>query len=222
MTDLQSQRNLIMGTIAAQAALGTQAAAQALYEAGGKDLLAGAVQSAVRRACTRSALDVVTVMAPTLLIEGAAETTAAAMPSALRQLTTGAGVVVAGSARAASGQILRGAARVGGVGLLIDGAFGAFTGLRAYRRGTMTGKQAALHTATEAGTGAVSSATGVALAAGVIALTGSLAAPAVMAIGAGGALVTKLGLGRLFARKPAATPASDDLPLANAALPSGA
>ena len=222
MTDLQSQRNLIMGTIAAQAALGTQAAAQALYEAGGKDLLAGAVQSAVRRACTRSALDVVTVMAPTLLIEGAAEATAAAIPSTLRQLTTGAGVVVAGGARAASGQILRGAARVGGVGLLIDGAFGAFTGLRAYRRGTMTGKQAAVHTATEAGTGAVSSATGVALAAGVIALTGALAAPAVMAIGAGGALVTKLGLGRLLARKPAATPATDDLPLSNAALPSGA
>jgi len=218
MTDLHSQRNLIMGTIAAQAALGTQAAAQVLYEAGGKDLLAGAVQTAVRRACTRSALNVVTVMAPTLLMEGVAETTATAMPSALRQLT--AGTVAAGTARAAGGQILRGAARVGGVGMLIDGAFGAFTGIRAYRRGTMTGKQAAVHTATEAGTGAVSSATGVALAAGIIALTGTLAAPAVMAIGAGGALVTKLGLGRLFARKQAATPASADPALANAALPS--
>ena len=220
MTDLHSQRNLNMGTIAAQAALGTQVAAQALYEAGGKDLLAGAVQTAVRRACTRSALNVVTVMAPTLLIEGAAETTAAAVPSALRQLTVGA--ALAGTARAAGGQILRGAVRVGGVGMLIDGAFGAFTGLRAYRRGTMTGKQAAVYTATEAGTGAVSSATGVVLAAGVIALTGTLAAPAVMAIGAGGALVTKLGLGRLFARTPAATPATDDLPLTSAALPSGA
>jgi len=217
MTDLQSQRNLIMGTIAAQAALGTQAAAQALYEAGGKDLLAGAVQHAVRRACTRSAVDVVNVLAPTLLLDGVVGATA--VPPALRQLT--ASTVAAGTARAAGGQVLRGAARVGGVGLLIDGAFGAFTGLRAYRRGTMTGKQAALHTVTEAGTGAVSSATGVALAAGVIALTGALAAPAVMAIGAGGALMTKLGLGRLLARKPAATPATAATPISNAALSAG-
>ena len=218
MTDLQSQRNLIMGTIAAQAALGTQTAARALYEAGGKDLLADVVQSAVRRACTRSAVDVVNVLAPTLLLEGVTSTTAAAVPSALRQLTANTATVAAGTARAAGGQVLRGAARVGGVGLLIDGAFGAFTGLRAYRRGTMTGKQAAVHTATEAGTGAVSSATGVALAAGVIALTGTLAAPAVMAIGAGGALMTKLGLTRLLTRKPAATPAAAATPLSNAAL----
>lgn len=219
MTDLQSQRNLIMGTIAAQAALGTQAAAQALYEAGGKDLLAGAVQHAVRRACTRSAVGVVNVLAPTLLLDGAVGATATAVPSALRQLTVS--TVAAGTARAAGGQVLRGAARVGGVGLLIDGAFGAFTGLRAYRRGTMTGKQAAVYTVTEAGTGAVSSATGVALAAGVIALTGALAAPAVMAIGAGGALMTKLGLGRLLARKPAATPAAAATPISNAALSAG-
>lgn len=219
MTDLQSKRNLLMGTIAAQGALGSQVAAQALYEAGGNRLLAGAVQTAVRRACTRGALDVVTLMAPTLLIEGVSETAAAAVPSVLRQLQVGSAAVAAGTARVATGQILRGAMRVGGVGLLIDGAFGAFTGVRAYRRGTMTGKQAALHTATEAGTGAVSTATGVALAAGVIALTGGLAGPAVMAIGAGGALVTKLGLGRLLTRKPKATPASEGI--ANAALASG-
>ena len=208
MNDLQSsQRNLIMGTIAAQAALGSQAAAQALYEAGGKDILHGAVQTAVRKVFTRGALDAVTVLAPTLLIEGAVETTAAAIPSTLRQLTVATGAAAVGTARAATGQIFRGAVRVGGVGLLVDGAFGAVAGIRAYRKGTMTGKQAALHTATEAGTGAVSTATGVALAAGVIALTGGLAAPAVVAIGAGGALMTKLGLGRLLARKPTATPA---------------
>ncbi len=221
MTDLQSQRNLIMGTIAAQAALGTAVAAQALYEAGGKDVLASAVQTAVRRACTRSALDVVTTLAPNLLLESVAEVGAAAVPSALRQLTAGGAAAAATTARAASGQILRGAVRVGGVGLLIDGAFGAFTGLRAYRKGTMTGKQAALHTATEASTGAVSTATGVALAAGVVALTGGLAAPAIMAIGAGGALVTKLGLSRLLTRKPTATPATSADALANAALTSG-
>ncbi len=199
MTDIDSQRNLIMGTIAAQAALGTQAAATALYEAGGKHWLHGAVQTAVRKACTREAVDAVTVLAPNLLSPTVIESTASAMPAALRELTMTTASV---SARAAGAQILRSAARVGGVGLLIDGAFGAFTGVRAYRRGAMTGKQVALHTATEAGTGAVSSATGVALAAGVIALTGGLAAPAVMAIGAGGALMTKLGLGRLLQKKP--------------------
>lgn len=220
MTELpNSQRNLIMGTIAAQGALASQSAAQVLYEAGGKDILHGAVQTAVRKVFTRGALDAVTVLAPTLLIEGAAETTAAAVPSALRQLTVATGTAAAVTARAAGGQILRGAVRVGGVGLLIDGAFGAVAGFRAYRKGAMTGKQAALHTATEAGTGAVSSATGVALAAGVIALTGGLAAPTVMAIGAGGALMTKLGLGRLLARKPAATPAGAGVIDTTAALP---
>jgi hypothetical protein len=67
----------------------------------------------------------------------------------------------------------------------------------------MTRKQACVHTAIEAGTGAVSTATGVALVAGVIALTGALAAPTVLAIGAGGALATKLGLTRLLRRGPA-------------------
>ena len=222
MTDLQSQRNLIMGTIAAQGALGAQVAAQALYEAGGKRVLAEAVQSAVRKACTRGALDVVSVMAPTILIEGVSETTAAAMPSVLRQLTVATGKAAAGeTARMAGKQILRGAVRVGGVGMLIDGAFGVVAGIRGYRGGTMTGKQAALHTATEAGTGAVSSATGVALAAGVIALTGTLAAPAVIAIGAGGALATKLGLGRLLTRKPKPAAQEAAASMSSTALPAG-
>ena len=37
----------------------------------------------------------------------------------------------------------------------------------------------------------------------VIALTGALAAPTVLAIGAGGALAAKLGLTRLLQRRPA-------------------
>ncbi len=204
MNDLQSSpRNLIMGAIAGQGALGVQFAAQSLYDAGGKDLLSATLQAGVRRACTRGAVNTVTVLAPTLLVEGAAEATAAAVPPMLRALTVTTDAAAA-TARAAGGQVLRGALRVGAVGAVIDGAIGAMVGLIAYRRGTMTGKQACLHTATEAGTGAVSTATGVALAAGVIALTGGLAAPTVMAIGAGGALATKLGLGRLLRRRPAA------------------
>ena len=188
-----------MGAIAGQAALGVQEAAQTLYAAGGRRLLHTGVQAGVQRLCTRGALDTVTLLAPTLLIEGAAEATAAAVPSALLAVAS----ATAQTARAAAGQVLRGALRAGGVGLVIDGAVGAASGLWAYRRGAMTGKQACVHTATEASTGAVSTATGVALAAGVIALTGGLAAPTVLAIGAGGALATKLGLNRLLQRRPA-------------------
>jgi hypothetical protein len=209
MPELQTDpRNLIMGAIAGQGALGVQHAAQALFEAGGKDLLASTLQAGVRRVCTRGALDTVTVLAPTLLptllAGGAAEAAASAVPPVLRALTVSASAVTGATAKAAGAQVLRGALRSGGVGLVIDGAIGAVTGALAYRRGTMTGKQACAHTAIEAGTGAVSTATGVALAAGVIALTGALAAPTVLAIGAGGALATKLGLVRLLRRKPAA------------------
>lgn len=191
-----------MGAIAGQGALGVQPAAQALYEAGGKRLLHEGLQAGVQRLCTRGALDTITVLAPTLLVEGAAEAAAAAVPPGLRALTVATGTAVAQTARAAGTQVLRGALRSGAVGLVIDGAVGAVSGLWAYRRGTMTGKQACMHTVTEAGTGAVSTATGVALAAGVIALTGGLAAPTVLALGAGGALATKVGLTRLLRRRP--------------------
>lgn len=145
-------------------------------------------------------------VAPTLLVEGAvaAESVAAAVPSGLRALTVATGAAAVQTARAAGAQVLRGALRAGGVGLVIDGAVGAVSGIWRYRRGTMTGKQACMHTVSEAGTGAVATATGVALAAGVIALTGPLAAPTVLAIGAGGALASKLGLTRLLRRKSAA------------------
>jgi hypothetical protein len=194
-------RDLVMGAIAGQGALGVQHAAQALYEAGGKRLLHEGLQAGVQRMCTRASLETITVLAPTLLVEGMG---AAAVPSGLRALTVATGAAAVQTARAAGAQVLRGALRAGGVGLVIDGAVGAVSGLWAYRRGTMTGKQACLHTVREAGTGAVSTATGVALAAGVIALTGTLAAPTVLAIGAGGALASKLGLTRLLRRKGAA------------------
>lgn len=201
-------RSPIIGAIAGQAALGVQQAAQVLHDAGGKRVLGDALQTAVRRVCTRSAVDTVALLAPGLLLDGAAGALAgtSAVPAGLRSFIAPAGVVVGQTARAAAGQVLRGALRAGGVGMAIDGAIGAVVGLRAFRRGTMTGKQACVHTAVEAGTGAVSTATGVALAAGIIALTGGLAAPTVMAIGAGGALATKLGLGRLLKRTPAARP----------------
>jgi len=213
MKDLQGEPrelgNVVMGAVAGQGALGVQHAAQALYEAGGKRLLSDGVQAGVRRICTRGALDTITVLAPTLLVAGAAEAGMSATPG-LRALTLSVGTAATQTARAAGAQVLRGALRAGGVGLVLDGAFGAVAGLRAYRRGAMSGREVCVHTVTEAGTGAVSTATGVALAAGVIALTGALAAPTVLAIGAGGALATKLGLTRLLRRRPAALAAAPE------------
>lgn len=201
---VHSHRNLVMGTLAAQAALGVQAAAQVLYETGGKEVLAASTQAGLRKTLAGGAVNTVATLAPQLLVEGTQEATAFLGPKVARELVGATGkVVLAETARAASAQVLRGALRAGGVGLLLDGAFGAITGVRAVRKGTMTRREACVHTATEAGTGAVSTVAGVALAAGVIALTGALAAPTVAAIGAGGALAAKLGLGRLFQRTAA-------------------
>jgi hypothetical protein len=201
---LRSRRNLIVGAVAGQGAVRVQSAAMALYEAGGKELLVGVAQTTIREAAAASAAETVAGIAPALLAE---TSTASALlgPAIGRELASSAGKVVATTtARAASKQILRSAVRVGGIGLVIDGAVGAAEGVIGYRKGELTGKQACLHTATEAATGAVSTAAGVVLAAGVVALTGALALPAMTAIGAGGALATKLGLGRLLRRKSAA------------------
>jgi hypothetical protein len=202
---LRSHRDLLIGAIAGQAAVNVQAAAVTLFEAGGKDLLAGAAQAGIRRVAAGEALHTVATFAPALLAEGAREAGALLGPTLAAELAATAGkTVAAGAVKAAGGQILRSLVRVGGLGMLVDGTFGAIEGVGGVRRGTMTRRQAAVHTATEAGTGAVSAAAGVALAAGVVALTGGLAVPAVTAIGAGGALAAKLGLTRLL-RRPAPT-----------------
>lgn len=199
---LRSRRNLIVGAVAGQGAANVQAAAFALYEAGGKDLLAGAAQATIRSAAAGEAARTVTTLAPALLTE-AGEASALIGPAIAAQLAAAAGkAAVTGTAKAASRQILRGAVRVGGVGLVVDGVIGACEGVIGYRKGELSAKQACVHTATEAATGAVSTAAGVVLAAGVVALTGALAIPAITAIGAGGALATKLGLTRLLRRKP--------------------
>lgn len=196
---LRSRRNLIVGAVAGQAAVHVQTAAVHLFEAGGKDVLAGAAQSTLRTAASGTAAQTVSTLAPALLVESAE----LLGPAIGHQLAATAGKVAAvTTAKAASRQILRTAVRVGGVGLVIDGVIGAAEGVLGYRKRELTARQACVHTATEAATGAVSTAAGVVLAAGVVALTGALAVPAVTAIGAGGALAAKLGLTRLLRRKP--------------------
>jgi hypothetical protein len=203
-------RDLVMGSIAGQAALAAQPAAQALYEAGGRELLAAAAQVGLQKIVTGTTAGTVASVAPVLLAPGAQEAGALIGPRLVRELTGQATRTAALTARAASAQVLRTGLRAGAVGLVVDAAFGAVQGVRAYRRGEMTRKQACVHTAVEAGTGAVSTTAGVLLAAGAIALTGGLAGTAVMAIGTGGALATKLGLGRLLRRGRRDQPGSSD------------
>src|SRR5207247_1753203 len=90
-----------------------------------------------------------------------------------------------------------GAVKAAGIGFLIDGAFGAYEGITAHRRGEMTKEQAIAHTAKEASTGAVATGVGVLLAAGFVAVTGGAAAPVVFAVGASGAIGAKQILRRL-------------------------
>lgn len=188
-----------MGAIAGHAALAARSAAHTLYDAGGRDVLPTVAQAGLQTVLTRKAADAVAAAAPVLLHDAAA--------------TVGAGVaetaslVAATTVRAAGAQIARTAARAGLVGLVVDAAFGAAEGVFAYRRGTMTGKQAVAHAGIEAGTGAASTSVGVLIAAGAVALTGGLAGSAVMAIGTGSALAAKLGLRRLLDRKRATAPA---------------
>jgi hypothetical protein len=209
----RSPRDLVMGSIAGQAALAVQPAAQALYEAGGREILAAAAQVGLQKVVTGTTSGTVAAVVPALLAPAAQEAAVMIGPRLVRELTGKATTTaVAMSARTAGGQILRTGLRAGAVGLVVDAAFGAVQGVRAYRRGEMTGKEACVHTAVEAGTGAVSTTAGVLLAAGAIALTGGLAGTAVMAIGAGGAIATKLGLGRLLRRDRPAHPVPSDTP----------
>lgn len=184
-----------MGALAGQAALAARSAARTLYDTGGREVLPTVAQAGLQTVLTRTASSTVAGAAPTL-VDVAAQAGAAEVVS----------LAVVTTARAAGLQIARTAARAGVVGLVIDAAFGAAEGVVAWRRGTMTGKQACVHATVEAGTGAASTSVGVLVAAGAVALTGGLAAPAVMAIGTGTALATKLGLKRLFVRNRASTP----------------
>jgi hypothetical protein len=95
------------------------------------------------------------------------------------------------AARAAGKQILKGAGKAAGIGLVIDGALASVEAVSAVRGGAMDRKQAVTYVATEAATGAVATGAGVLLGAGLVALTGGIAAPVVFATSALGAIGAK-------------------------------
>jgi len=175
----------LRAAIAGANGVGARAAALALFEAGGRRVLPAAVQRAVRGAVESEAARL--VMGVGLLEQGAS--------TAGRLLeTTAARSVAVQGVRAAGRQLLRGVAASAGAGALVDGGIALVKAVRQVRRGTMTNREAAVHVAREAGTGAAATAAGTAAAALLVTLTGGVAVPAVFVVGAAASLGAKLGL----------------------------
>jgi hypothetical protein len=108
--------------------------------------------------------------------------------------------VVKGSARLAARRIATGAGKAAGIGFVLDGAIATVEGVIAVRNGSMDVDGAMKHVAKEATTGAVATGAGVLLGAGLVALTGGVAAPVAFAVGAVGAIGTKRALLRWVER----------------------
>lgn len=171
--------------------------ATAIFEAGGKNFLSPASQSAVRAIAEKGAANVLAAatgpllppgLSPAKLIGSGARATAA---------------VVKGGARIAAREIVKGAGKAAGIGFVIDGAVATVEGVMAMRAGTMDKDEAVKHVVTEAATGAVATGTGVLIGAGLVALTGGAAAPVVFAVGAIGAIGTKRVLKQWAGAAPA-------------------
>jgi hypothetical protein len=218
MYEKQVER-VIQACVAGAGSVAVRLSAESLFEAGGKLLLAEGAKLALRQAVAGTARGLFHAAVPAglgeLAHEGVRRLTTAA--EALSGAASGAGSGVAlGAAETASTslastgfvasrqlamtaskQILKGAGKAAGVGLVVDGVFGGIQAASAYRKGEMTGRQAAVHVVREASTGAVATGFGVAVAAGLVAVTGGLGAPVVFAVGAGSSIGAKQLLRRL-------------------------
>jgi hypothetical protein len=198
--DPRTFSDALRAVIAGGAAARAIASSVALFEAGGKLLLDQSAKDLVRGAAERTAASALAVATGPLL-GPAAEI--AKRPIELLA-TTGKAVRAVGpaAARAAGVELLKGAGKAAGVGMVIDGAVAGVEAAPAVRAGTMDRRGAAVHVATEAATGAVATGTGVLLGAGLVALTGGAAAPVVFAVGALGSIGTKRLLRRFSGRRP--------------------
>ena len=92
--------------------------------------------------------------------------------------------------RGAARAILKGMGKAALGAFIVDGAIGAHESYYAYTRGEIDARQALLHIAKEACTGAASAAAGVGLATGLAALTGGVAVPVMALVAAGGTYIT--------------------------------
>ena len=183
-----------------------------IFEAGGKHLLSASAQKAVRRVAEQGATRAI-AMATGPVLESASGLaigmggakavvsigTKAAFPfaattSAGRSVVMGAGKQ---AMRTATKEILKGAGKAASIGFVLDGAVATFEAIVAVRSGSTDKKTAVKYVAKEATTGAIATGAGVLLGAGLVALTGGLAAPVVFAVGALGSIGTKRLLQRI-------------------------
>jgi len=165
-------------------------AATAIFEAGGKRVLSESSRSAVRAIAEKGAERALAIAAVPLL-------PAAIQPAEL--LASGAratAAVAKGTARAAVREIAKGAGKAAGIGFVVDGAFATVESVVRVRAGTMDKNEAVSHVVKEAATGAAATGAGVLLGAGLVALTGGVAAPVVFAVGALGSIGAKRALRR--------------------------
>lgn len=190
MSESASLGEAIRASIAGASAAKLIGSATAIFKAGGNKVLSEASQATVRSLVEKGAERAIATATGSLLPAGV---------SPMKLIGSGAratSAVVKGSARVAAREIAKGAGKAAGIGFVVDGAVASVEGMLAVRAGTMEKSDAVKHVAKEATTGAVATGAGVLLGAGLVALTGGVAAPVVFAVGAIGSIGTKRVLRR--------------------------
>jgi hypothetical protein len=211
MTIADSLRAAIAGGEAAK----VLASSAVLFEAGGKHVLSESAQKAVRAVAEKGATRAIAIATgPVLESAGALAgkplaalgaslgTKAGTALGAKAAMATNASKALAKGAgkhaiRVAGKEVFKGVGKAAGIGFVIDGAVASVEAIVAVRNGSSDKTSAVKHVAKEATTGAIATGAGVLLGAGLVALTGGIAAPVVFAVGALGSIGTKSLLRRL-------------------------
>lgn len=186
----------LRATVAGNAAVKVASSALALFEAGGKRVLAPAAQVAIRKAAERGTARALAVATSPLLeaasaVPGLARPAANAVEAGTALAPSAARAVSVQVARTAAKQVLRGASRAAAIGFVVDGAVAGIEAVVAVRNGSTDKESAIRHVAKEAASGAVATGAGVLAGAGLVALTGGIAAPVVFAVSAAGSIGVK-------------------------------
>jgi hypothetical protein len=191
---LRIQRvDAVRGAVAGSGGASVRVAAQALFDAGGNKVLPVVVQRAVRSTVERQA---------SRLLTGAGLLEHASAAGRLMEGNTTHAAVLHG-ARAAGRQIFRSIGAAAAVGAFVDGGWATVQAVKGVRAGSMSEKEAVVHVAREAGTGALATAAGTATAALLVAMTGGIAAPALFAVAAVVSMGAKMGLDGWLRRRAA-------------------
>jgi hypothetical protein len=176
----------LRAVIAGSGAARMIASSVALFEAGGKLVLDEGARQMLRSAAERGAESALALAAGPLI--GPATAIAKKPINMLAGAVKRTGPLVA---RTAGRELLKGAGKAAGIGLVVDGAVAGVEAAVAMKNGSMDKKEAVSYVAKEAATGAVATGAGVLIGAGLVALTGGTAAPVVFAVGALGSIGTK-------------------------------